>query len=91
MSVRVTLPSALQRFTGGRADIASQAADVGALLRELESTFPALAGRLLDKRGEPRRFVCYFVNGEDIRALDGAATVLRDGDEVVLAAIIAGG
>jgi len=44
-----------------------------------------------DKTGKLRRFVNVFVNGRDIRNLQGPDTKLNDGDEVRLIPTIAGG
>ena len=47
--------------------------------------------RLLDDGGELRRFVNIYVNGEDVRFLDGLTTALKDGDEVSIVPAVAGG
>ncbi|MPZ22191.1 MAG: molybdopterin synthase sulfur carrier subunit, partial [Dehalococcoidia bacterium] len=38
-----------------------------------------------------RRFVNVFVNGEDVRFLNGLQTDLKDGDEVSIVPAVAGG
>ena len=47
--------------------------------------------KLCDDKGNLRRFVNFYVNSEDIRFLDGANTILNDGDEVSIIPAIAGG
>jgi MoaD family protein len=48
--------------------------------------------RVIDeKTGKLRRFVNVFVNGRDIRNLQGPDTKLNDGDEVRLIPTVAGG
>ena len=41
--------------------------------------------------GELRRFVNIYVNGEDIRHLDGLNTVVKKGDEVSILPAVSGG
>jgi MoaD family protein len=48
--------------------------------------------RIIDeKTGKPRRFINIFVNGRDIRNLQGLNTKLNAGDEVRLIPTVAGG
>jgi len=47
--------------------------------------------RMVDDDGEIRRFVNVFVNGEDVRFLDGLTTAINAGDEVSIVPAVAGG
>ena len=47
--------------------------------------------RLVDDKGEVRRFVNVYVNEEDIRFLKNKQTPLKDGDEISIIPAIAGG
>ena len=47
--------------------------------------------RLVDEGGELRRFVNLFVNGEDVRFMQGLETALKEGDEVSIVPAVAGG
>jgi molybdopterin synthase sulfur carrier subunit len=57
----------------------------------LEVVYPGLKDRLCDEAGEIRRFVNIYVNGEDVRFLQGLATPVKDGDEVSIVPAVAGG
>lgn len=46
--------------------------------------------RILDK-GEVRRFVNLYVNGEDIRHLKGLDTQVKEGDEISILPAVSGG
>ena len=46
--------------------------------------------RILDK-GEVRRFVNLYVNGEDIRHLSGLASPVKDADEISILPAVSGG
>ena len=64
---------------------------VAGAIAELQRQFPGIAERLIDEKGEIRRFVNVYVNEEDIRFLDNQATPLKDGDEISIIPAIAGG
>ena len=48
------------------------AATIGEAITELQSRYPGIAERLVDEKGEVRRFVNVYVNEEDIRFLKGS-------------------
>ncbi|MGD1895758.1 MAG: MoaD/ThiS family protein [Phormidesmis sp.] len=91
MSVKVLIPTPLQKFTNDEATVECDGSDIGNLMDELESKFPGIKKRLCDDQGELRRFVNFYVNSEDIRFLDNKATALKDGDEVSIVPAVAGG
>jgi molybdopterin converting factor small subunit len=91
MSVKVLIPTPLQKFTNDQATIECQAANINDLLESLDRSCPGIKARLCDDQGELRRFINFYVNNEDIRFLDGKGTVLQEGDEVSIVPAIAGG
>jgi len=90
-TVAVLIPAPLRRYTGGESTVRGTGADVAALLDDLDARFPGLKGRVCEDDGAIRRFVNVFVNGENARTLDGAATPLASGDEVGIVPAMAGG
>ncbi|HVZ61401.1 MAG TPA: MoaD/ThiS family protein [Terriglobales bacterium] len=91
MSVRVLIPSALRRHTGGLEHVTCSAKNLNELVDSLGVTFPDLKPFLRDDTGQLRRFLNFYVNEEDIRFLGGAAHEFKDGDEVMVVPSIAGG
>lgn len=91
MSVKVLIPTPLQKLTNDQATVECDGANISALLESLESSCPGIKARLCDDQGQLRRFVNFYVNSEDIRFLDGINTSLKDGDEVSIIPAIAGG
>ena len=91
MSVKVLIPTPLQKFTNDEATVEIDGSNIVGLLDSLESSFPGIKARLCDDKGELRRFVNFYVNSEDIRFLDGKETSLKDGDEVSIVPAVAGG
>ena len=91
MAVLVRIPTPLRAMTKGSAEVQANADTVDELIADLERQFPGLRERLVEEGGELRRFINIYVNQEDIRFLQGAKTVLKQGDEVSIVPAIAGG
>ena len=91
MSVSVLLPAAFTKHTAGKRQFSSSAANLPALLNEIDQSFPALAQQIKDESGKLRRFINIYINDEDIRFLGGESYSFADGDEVMLIPSIAGG
>ena len=91
MPIKVNIPTPLRKLTNGDSEVSIDATQVSELIENLDSEFNGIAGKLLDEKGEIRRYVNVFVNDEDIRFLDGKTTSLKDGDEVSIVPAIAGG
>ena len=87
---QVKLDQMLREFVP-RLSVNAQADSVGGLLDELEEDFPRLRRRLRDESGAMRPFVRVFVNGEDMRGLDGLQTRLGPKDQVDILHSIQGG
>jgi molybdopterin converting factor small subunit len=91
MSVKVLLPNAFQKHTNGARQIDSNAANLPALVDDIETHFPALKQHLRDSNGKLRQFINFYVNDEDIRFLGNETYAFKDGDEVLVIPSIAGG
>ncbi len=91
MSIVVRIPTPLRGLTGDQDVVDGAPGSLGDLVVELERQYPGMGERLVDDGGELRRFVNVFVNGEDIRFLEGMATAIGDGDEVSIVPAVAGG
>jgi molybdopterin converting factor small subunit len=86
----VRIPTVLRPQTGGQARVEVAGATVGEVLRALVSDNAALEERLLED-GKIRGYVNVFVDDEDIRYLDGEATVIPAGAEISIMPAVAGG
>jgi sulfur-carrier protein len=91
MPKKVRIPTPLRKLTNNEELVEVNAATIGAAIQELQARFPGIAERLVDDKGEVRRFVNVYVNEEDIRFLQNNATPLKDGDEISIIPAIAGG
>jgi molybdopterin converting factor small subunit len=90
-TVKVLIPTPLRKLTGDQETVEADAETVSGLMTALEGAHPGIGGRLVDEEGNLRRFVNLYVNGEDVRFLQGKETTLKPGDEVSIVPAIAGG
>ncbi len=94
MSVKFLIPSPLQAYTQGAAEVLVESSDaepVAALLNRLDAQCAGIGKRIRDDQGHLRRFVNIYVNDEDIRFLSGEETRVKPGDTVSIVPAIAGG
>ena len=91
MTVNVKIPTPLRSLTNDVDLVTSEGDTIAALVESLEAAYPGMKERLCEESGELRRFVNIYVNGEDVRFLDGLATALGDDDEVSIVPAVAGG
>jgi sulfur-carrier protein len=87
---RVRIPPTLREQTGGEREIAAAGDTVRELLDDLMAQFPSLRRQLVEDE-ELAPFVNVYVEGEDVRTLDGLETEVRPGSTVILLPAMAGG
>lgn len=87
----IRIPTPLRKLTGDQEVVTASGTTLGAILDELNTTYPGLGERILDENGGIRRFVNIFVNDEDVRFLQEKETPVTDKDEVSIVPAIAGG
>ena len=91
MSIKVRIPTPLQKLTQGKPEVDVEGRDIRELIDNLENNFPGIKARLCDEKGNVRRFINIYVNEEDVRFLQLDKTSVKDGDEVSIIPAIAGG
>ena len=91
MSVLVRIPTPLRRVTNGQDKVNVEGSTLGEVVGSLENEFPGIKERLCDEHGELRNFVNVYVNGEDVRFLEGLNTATKEGDEISIVPAVAGG
>ena len=90
MSVRIIIPGSLSDWFAGQDEAQCQGNTLVECFDNLEKQFPGIKEKLIG--GDPKTpRVLIFVNGENIRTLDGLNTGVRDGDEVGIIPLAAGG
>ena len=61
------------------------------IIGSLDSQHPGFRERVCDESGEIRNFVNIYVNGEDVRFLNGLGTPTKTGDEISIVPAVAVG
>ena len=90
--VKIRFSSALSNVTHAR-ETTLELGDTtvkGVLDKLIEQFGAEFERRILDK-GEVRRFVNLYVNGEDIRHLNGLDSPVKDTDEISILPAVSGG
>ena len=94
MTARVVLPGLLRDLADGAAELPVELGADTALGDVLDRAFegrPILASRIRDERGEIRRHVNVFVDGEDAKRADGVRTSVTPSSTVHVINAVSGG
>ena len=91
MSIVVRIPNPLRRITGGQDKITADGNNLREVIDSIDGQFNGIKERMCDDSGELRNFVNVYVNGEDVRFLDGLNTETNTGDEISIVPAVAGG
>jgi molybdopterin synthase sulfur carrier subunit len=93
MPITIALPSALQPYAGGSAEVTIDAppGTVQEVLGALAGRYAGVVDRVMDERGRVRQHVNVFVDGDDIRYLGGLGTPVAAGSTVTIVPAVSGG
>ena len=91
--ITVELPNVLCSYTDDNPSLVLEepCKTVGDALAALGRRSPGALDRIMDERGELRRHVNLFVNGDNIRFLDGLTTPVPNGATIFVLAAVSGG
>ena len=87
----IRIPAPLRKLTGNQEEIPVSGGRLDSVLEQLNSAYPGLGERILDEKGEIRRFVNIFINDEDVRFLQERKTTVAESDVISIVPAIAGG
>ncbi|MBL4632765.1 MAG: MoaD/ThiS family protein [Kofleriaceae bacterium] len=87
----VRIPTPLRKYTDGQEEVSAAGATVGAIIDDLENSYPGIKSRICDDAGAVRKFVNIYANEDDIRHLQELKTEVKDSDEISIIPAIAGG
>ena len=90
MNTTVRIPPTLRPEVGGERQVTASGSTVRELLEDLIGRFPGLRTQLVED-DELAPFVNVYVEGEDVRTLDGIETPVPEGSTVILLPAMAGG
>jgi molybdopterin/thiamine biosynthesis adenylyltransferase/rhodanese-related sulfurtransferase/molybdopterin converting factor small subunit len=89
--VLVRIPTPLRSYTGGADEIPVEADTVRDALWAVGRKHGGILERVLSPEGELRQFVNVYVGAQNVRALNGLATPVREGDVLSIVPAVAGG
>ena len=81
----------MRRLSNGEITVEVGANDLGSAIEALDARYPGFKDRLLDDRGELRKFVNVYLNDEDVRLGSGLQAKVQDKDEISIVPAVAGG
>jgi molybdopterin converting factor small subunit len=92
-AIIVELPSMLQPYAAGRAEIrlGAPCRTVGDALAAVATLHGGVTDRVMDERGVVRQHVNVFVDGENIRFTAGLETPVDPGSTIVIVPAVSGG
>ena len=91
MHTSLKVPTPLRPYTNGQALVTLLGETVNEALDDLVKQFPDMRTHLFNEGGKLRSFVNLYLNGKDIRHLEGMDTYLAKGDKLMIIPAIAGG
>ena len=86
----IRIPPTLRAEVGGERQVPAEGGTVRELIDDLVSRFPTLRTQLVED-DDIAPFVNVYVEGEDVRTLDGLDTPVATGSTVILLPAMAGG
>jgi molybdopterin synthase sulfur carrier subunit len=86
----IRIPPVLRPEAGGNRTVAVEGDTVRGALDALLEQYPSLTARVLPD-GELPAFLNVFVDGQDVRLLDGLDTAVSGGTAILLLPAVAGG
>lgn len=88
---KVRIPTPLRAFTKGKEEVTCSGTTVAEVLKNLDAEYPGIGAKILDEKGQVRRFINVFVGENDIRHGPGVKTPVKDADVISIFPAIAGG
>lgn len=93
-SATIYVPTPWRRLTGGAAhvpvDVQPGETTLAALVDRIDARYPGLKAEIWEG-SDFKHYVNVYLNGEEVRALQGAATPVAEGDQVAFVPMLAGG
>ena len=89
--IDVRIPTILRVHVGGAAKVQATGDTVGALLTDITTRFPGIAGQIVTPEGVLHKFVNVYVNDDDVRYIGKLDAPVKSGDTVSILPAVAGG
>tara|TARA_B100000401_G_C52188714_1_gene431323 strand:- start:155 stop:439 length:285 start_codon:yes stop_codon:yes gene_type:complete len=91
MTIKIKIPTPLREFTNGESTVQANGENIKDLIINMDKSYSGIYDRLIDSTGDIFGFVNIYVNGEDVKYLEGLATKLSGNEEITIVPAVAGG
>jgi molybdopterin synthase sulfur carrier subunit len=92
VNVRVVFPSIFSKATLGEKEVPLSALTLNEVLVKLVTRYGRdFKDRIFEETGELRHLLAFYLNGRNVRFLDGLETELKNGDAISILPIASGG
>ncbi len=92
VEVRIKLSRVLANTVNNQGETWTEGDTLGEVLNSLVQRFGGKFKRIIfDDNGEPRSFINIYVNGKDMRFIEGLETKLKKNDEILTLPAVSGG
>jgi molybdopterin converting factor small subunit len=91
MKIKVRVPLSLHTLTENKSEFECQGDTLEVLFDNLNSQYPGIREILWDEKGRINNSFNLFVNGRIVRLLKNEKIPLKDGDEILIIQLVAGG
>lgn len=80
--ITARLTGQLSKLSNGVEEFSFQADNIINCIDNLEQQFPGAKEKLCDENGQLYDSINVYINGDNIRSLEGLSSILKEGDEV---------
>lgn len=80
----IQIPSPLRIYTDGEKHIEVEGRTIQDAIKNLVTLYPRLEEHIYNHQGEIRPYVNIYLNGDDVRGLNGGTTRLIEGDRLMI-------
>ena len=87
----IRFPALMKYYVDNQSEFPVAGSTVAELLENILVRYPSLKPHLYDSDGNLRRHFNIFVNGVQLRELNGMETILKETDKIILMVSAAGG
>jgi molybdopterin synthase sulfur carrier subunit len=91
MKIKVRIPLSFHKLTGNKTEFECQGNTVEELLNNMENQYPGIREILWDKEGQINSSLSLFLNGSIVRFCKSESILLKEGDEILIMQLVAGG
>ena len=94
MEIKIIIPSPLRNLSNGERSVNIELGENSTILdsiNKLNDIYSGISAKIIDENNSLHNFVNIFMDGEDVRYMQGVDTKLIPGSEISIVPAVAGG